>query len=177
MAGLSGFGSRRFASRGSRGGQRGGRRCGECGCGVRRSDGARSCGGYGRDCAPASDRRDGRIPDRGAGGRARRVYGGERGDDGAFLDARRTDHGRDAQGLYQVRTPRSARPTDRADGPCERPVRHVVLCEERSEQRQGQYDGLRLPRRTRGDGRRCPACDDASCGGGERMARIRVPYI
>lgn len=32
------------------------------------------------------------------------------------------------------------------DGPCERPVRHVVLCEERPEQRQGQYDGLRLPR-------------------------------
>ena len=30
-----GFGSRRFASRGSRGGQRGRRRCGECGCGVR----------------------------------------------------------------------------------------------------------------------------------------------
>jgi len=26
---------RRFASRGSRGGQRGRRRCGECGCGVR----------------------------------------------------------------------------------------------------------------------------------------------
>lgn len=89
------------------------------------------------------------------------------------------DHGRDAQGLHQVRTPRSARPTDRADRADfhrERPVRHVVHVKNglnNVKVNTMDYVFRAEPWRRQA----YPACDDASCGGGERMARIRVPYI
>ncbi len=116
----------------------------------------------------------GRASRRGPRGRSRGVQRRERRAAHRLHHARRSDCGRDAQGLHALCAARSPRPSGRAVRARKRPLRPGVLREERTAQRESQYDGLPLHGRAGASRLHGADRDDASARGRRRVPGLRV---